>query len=104
MRLLKSIAAGCVALPLLAGCNTIQGVGEDVQAVGSGVTSAARYVEREMFGARPLQTASVQPASAQRGTPQVRVGRACDPGSDLAGGSGLPPCRSQIVRPTQRPY
>ncbi|MEL6754741.1 MAG: entericidin A/B family lipoprotein, partial [Pseudomonadota bacterium] len=44
MHFAKSALAGLIALPLLAACNTIEGVGQDVQAVGSGVTSAAQFM------------------------------------------------------------
>jgi predicted small secreted protein len=106
MNVVKSALAGLIALPLLAACNTIEGVGQDVQAVGSGVTSAAQFMERELFGPQPRQTrtAQVQSRSVTYRNPEVSVGEACDPGGELAGGSGLPPCRSQIVRPTPRNF
>ena len=106
MNVVKSALAGLIALPLLAACNTIEGVGQDVQAVGSGVTSAAQFMERELFGPQPRQTrtAQVQSRSVTYRNPEVSIGEACDPGGELAGGSGLPPCRSQIVRPTQRNF
>ena len=40
MNFAKSALVGLFALPLMTACNTIEGVGQDVQAVGSGVTSA----------------------------------------------------------------
>lgn len=92
MKFAKAALMGLIALPLLGACNTIEGVGRDVQAVGSGVTSAAQYVEREFFGPQPREVR----------TAQVEIGEACDPSGELSGGSGLPPCRSQIVRPTPR--
>ncbi|MEM1149543.1 MAG: hypothetical protein AAGI03_03175 [Pseudomonadota bacterium] len=104
MNVAKAALAGLIALPLLGACNTIEGVGRDVQAVGTGVTSAAQFMERELFGPQPRQVRTAQ-ASSRTVTyrnPQVSVGRACDPGGDLSGGTGLPPCRSQIVRPTPR--
>ncbi|MEL6663032.1 MAG: entericidin A/B family lipoprotein [Pseudomonadota bacterium] len=106
MHFAKSALAGLLALPMLAACNTIEGVGQDVQAVGSGVTSAAQFMERELFGPQPRQvrTAQANSRTVTYRNPQVTVGEACDPGGELAGGSGLPPCRSQIVRPTPRNY
>ncbi|MEM9740716.1 MAG: entericidin A/B family lipoprotein [Pseudomonadota bacterium] len=106
MNFAKSALAGLLALPLLAACNTIEGVGQDVQAVGAGVTSAAQFMERELFGPQPRQTRTAQADSRNISyrNPQVSVGQACDPGGELAGGSSLPPCRSQIVRPTPRNY
>jgi len=86
----KSALAALAALPLLAGCNTIAGMGEDVEALGRSVSGAADYMEREMFSPEPRATR----------TADVRVGQACDPDAGLAGGSGLPPCRSRVVRPT----
>lgn len=77
------------ALPLLAACNTINGIGQDVQAVGSGVSSAATYVQRSMFSPRD----DVQTASITYREPTVSVGEACDPDGSRAG-SGLPPCGS----------
>lgn len=78
------------ALPLMAACNTVEGLGQDVQAAGRGVSNAAGYVEREVFrGGEPrAQRAEI----VQRG--DVSVGRACDPNPELSGGGGLPPCRT----------
>ncbi len=40
---LKRIALICLlALPVLAGCHTIQGVGQDITAVGRGMESATK--------------------------------------------------------------
>lgn len=38
---MKVIILALVALPLLASCNTIQGIGEDVEAVGKTVKETA---------------------------------------------------------------
>ena len=93
--------AGLCVLPLLAGCNTIEGVGKDVQTVGRGVTSAATYVERELFEPEP----SSRQANIAYRSANVTVGPPCDADSDVSGGtSSLPACRSRISRPSPRNY
>lgn len=82
------------ALPLLAACNTVDGLGQDVQAAGRGVSNAAGYVEREVFGSNSNDTRRAE--VVQRG--DVSVGRACDPNPELSGGGGLPPCRVSATR------
>ena len=75
---------GCVAVSslLLAGCNTVAGVGKDVTAVGKGVTHVADEVRDEVFG---------KPGPKPQGYASVQ--QACDPASgELRGGTGLPPC------------
>lgn len=95
--------AGLLALPLLAGCNTIEGVGMDIQAAGRGVSSAANYVEREMSSPRDRQ---VRTADISYRNTSVTVGSACDANEELDGGSasGLPACRSGDSRPPLRNY
>ncbi|MCI4645172.1 MAG: entericidin A/B family lipoprotein [Hyphomonadaceae bacterium] len=93
----KYVIAGLLTLPFLAACNTVQGVGKDVQAVGQGVSNAANYVEREMFGP---QTQRSDSARISYRTASIRVGPACDPETELAGGANLPACNKRIVRPT----
>lgn len=95
MRSLFTAAALSLCLPVLAGCNTVAGLGEDVEAVGNGVTRAAQYVEREVFNS-PQQSSARPIRYAQRG--DVRVGEACDPNATELAGSGLPPCRVQYER------
>lgn len=99
MTIAKTALLGVLALPLLGACNTVDGVGRDVQAIGSGVSTAANYVEREVFGVSPQPVR--QARVVRRET--VSVGRACDPGGELAGGTGLPPCRERItITPANR--
>ena len=95
--------AGLLALPLLAACNTIEGVGKDVQAVGRGVSSAGNYVEREMSNPRDRQ---VRTADISYRNTSVTVGRPCDADEELDGGSAsdLPACRSGETRPPLRNY
>jgi predicted small secreted protein len=38
----------CVAVAVLAGCNTISGIGKDVQAVGGAVDKAANDTKKKM--------------------------------------------------------
>ena len=103
---MKTAIAAVLALPLLSACNTVAGVGKDVQAVGSGISSASTYVQREVFGAGPRRTdvASVNyiAATPQPRQPTVSVGRACDPNGELAGGEGLPPCQTRAIRSYSR--
>lgn len=79
----KSLIGSILAASLvLAGCNTMAGVGKDVTAVGKGVTHVAYEVRDEVFG---------KPGPKPRA--YASVGEACDPNADeLMGGSGLPPC------------
>lgn len=70
------------AMIALSGCNTVEGVGKDVTAAGKGVAHVAGEVRDEVFG---------KPGPKPRG--YAAVGEPCDPsGSELRGGSGLPPC------------
>lgn len=49
MKLFSSICLGIVVIPLLlASCNTVKGVGRDVQSAGSGIQKGADKVERKM--------------------------------------------------------
>ena len=102
---LRFTLAGLLTLPLLASCNTIEGVGKDIQAVGHGVSSAANYVEREMSNPRDREVRTAQADISYRNT-SVRVGSACDANEELDGGSasGLPACRSDTPRPPLRNY
>ena len=103
---MKTVIAILLCLPFLAACNTVTGVGRDVQAVGSGISTASGYVQREVFGVGQTRTqvASVNyiAATPQPGQPTVSVGRACDPDAELAGGEGLPPCRTRALRAYSR--
>ena len=86
---IKQMLAALAALPMLVACNTINGIGQDVQAVGQGVSGAATYVQRQMFSSEPR----TQTASVTYREPTVSVGEPCDPDGSMAG-SGLPPCVS----------
>lgn len=44
---LKTLIAGA-ALVSIAGCNTIQGIGQDIQAAGKGIQSGSEAVEEEI--------------------------------------------------------
>lgn len=96
---MRILFAALLALPVLTACNTVTGVGKDVQAVGNGISSASNYVQREVFGApaQPTRVAQVRPVTPTR-QPTVTVGRACDPNGELAGGEGLPPCQTRSIR------
>lgn len=79
---IKSCAAALAGALMLTGCNTVIGVGRDVQAVGSGISYVARDVNNEVFGGY---------GRWNEGT--VTAGEPCDPAAgELRGGSGLPPC------------
>lgn len=74
------LATLAVAIAPLTACNTFRGIGQDLQAAGEAVAKASDDVSDHLFGERPVATAS--------------AGEACDPGGrELAGRSGLPPCR-----------
>ena len=67
-------------LGALAGCYTVDGVGQDIEAVGRGVSHVAAEVREEVF----TPDASV---------PVAEAGEPCDPSAgELAGGNGLPAC------------
>ena len=70
---------------LLGGCNTVNGLGKDVEAVGQGVSHMATEVQDEWFGNYG------QPERAGH-TGVAQVGQPCDPDAELDGGNGLPPC------------
>jgi predicted small secreted protein len=81
-----------LALPALAGCNTVSGVGKDIQAVGRGVSGASASFERALFGT-PQPRPPVAKVSYVDARGQVIAGPACDPAAgELKGGGGLPPC------------
>ena len=72
---------------MIAGCNTVSGVGKDVTAVGKGVTHVAGEVRDEVFG-KP----------GPKPTGYAYVGQPCDPsGGELRGGNGLPACPTNSV-------
>lgn len=79
---IKSCAAALAGALMLTGCNTVIGVGRDVQAVGSGISYVARDVNNEVFGGYGSWNEGI-----------VTAGEPCDPAAgELRGGSGLPPC------------
>ncbi|MEL6245485.1 MAG: entericidin A/B family lipoprotein [Pseudomonadota bacterium] len=45
---MKAIIAALVTLPLLAACNTIEGVGKDVEATGKVVKETAQDVKEDI--------------------------------------------------------
>ena len=45
---MKAFVAALLALPFLAACNTIAGIGEDVEATGKVVKETAEDVEEEI--------------------------------------------------------
>lgn len=53
---MKRLVAGIVCLALLAvipaGCNTVEGAGRDLQAIGKGTSDAARGVNDSLTGRR----------------------------------------------------
>ncbi|MBR9835007.1 MAG: entericidin A/B family lipoprotein [Alphaproteobacteria bacterium] len=64
----------------LAGCYTVDGVGQDVSAAGRGISHVANEVREEVFEPDPS-------------VPVAEAGEPCDPAAgELAGGSGLPAC------------
>ena len=96
--MLRLSAAAIFILPVLAACNTVDGVGRDVSAVGRGVSHVSQEVSEEVFGAdKPV-----------RRTYTTMTGQACDASPpELRGSSGLPACPrsangSLIVRAPNR--
>lgn len=67
----------------LAGCYTVDGVGQDVSAAGRGISHVANEVREEVF-------------ETETSVPVAEAGEPCDPAAgELAGGSGLPACPEQ---------
>jgi entericidin B len=79
MKRIKLIAGIALALTTLAACNTVAGIGQDLQAVGGALSEASDDVRDEFNGPESTSTASAN--------------KTCDPGGrELKGRSGLPPC------------
>jgi len=95
MKMIIACLAVLAAFGFLAGCNTVNGLGKDVQAVGRGVSQASVYVERQVFA--PAKSPQAGSGVAERSA-TVRAGEACDPSGELAGGRGLPPCPDRSGR------
>ena len=78
MKQVKLLAGSLLALSLLAGCNTVRGVGKDLQAGGKAISETSDEVKDYL-------TAPAEPG---------RTASACDPaGPELKGRSDLPPCK-----------
>lgn len=77
----RSLALASLALALLSlsACNTFRGIGQDLQAVGNGVTEAAEDTQEFLAGEKDTRTASANTA--------------CDPEPALKGGNGNRACR-----------
>lgn len=76
MKRIKLVAGIALALTTLAACNTVAGIGQDLQAVGGALSEASDNVRDEFNGSQTTSTAQT-----------------CDPGGrELKGRSGLPPC------------
>lgn len=99
MRAMMILALGLLTM---GGCNTVSGIGKDISAFGSGVTGASNYVRYNLFASREtadtvtVQSSNRPAAITFRERASVSVGEACDPSAELAGGSGLPPCRATV--------
>lgn len=76
----------CFTLPLLAGCNTVQGVGRDLQALGRVLADSAGDAQTSMQATAGTETH-------------------CDPNGGELAGSDLPPCPTNLARatPPKRP-
>lgn len=81
MRQVKLLAGAMLAVSLLAGCNTVRGLGKDLQAGGEAISETSDEVKDFLTTPQePTRTAS--------------AGEACDPaGSELKGKSDLPRCK-----------
>jgi entericidin B len=81
MRQVKLLAGAVMALSLLAGCNTVRGVGKDLQAGGEAISQTSDEVKEFL-------------TSPQEPTRTASAGEACDPaGKELKGRSDLPRCK-----------
>ena len=58
IRKMKLAGPALAALVILAGCNTIAGIGRDLQAGGEAISQASREVRSEVAGDDPVQRAS----------------------------------------------
>ncbi len=86
---MKKIVLSFAVLSTLGACSTVEGVGQDIQVLGKGVSHVANEVRDEMFASSPKPTA--------------KAGEPCDPYADtLAGGSDLPPCQKIATGPGPR--
>jgi len=91
---MRSVLIGLVTLSVLPACSTVAGVGQDVSALGRGITHVADEVREEVFGSRS-QPRYVETRYQAEGEPTVIVRQACDPyATQLRGGPDLPPCRT----------
>ena len=79
MKRIKLIAGLALALSMLGACNTIAGIGKDLQAAGGAISEVSDEVRDEFNGPKSSSKAS--------------AGESCDPGGrELKGHSSLPPC------------
>lgn len=79
MKRIKLIAGLALALSMLSACNTIAGIGKDLQAAGGAISEVSDEVRDDFSGPKSSSTAS--------------AGETCDPGGrELKGRSSLPPC------------
>lgn len=58
IRKMKHAGPALIALVMLAGCNTIAGIGKDLQAGGDAISQASREVRSEAGSEAPVETAS----------------------------------------------
>ncbi|MEM7768652.1 MAG: entericidin A/B family lipoprotein [Pseudomonadota bacterium] len=85
-----------LATAWLASCNTVDGMGEDLQAAGRAVSNGAATVEQAVFDGDDRATAAQTEFRTRSGEP-------CDPSDDaVAGGPGLQPCRNEPPVPPRR--
>jgi len=96
------VLAALMALTLLPACNTVHGVGQDVSALGRGISHVSSEVNQEVF----QRNRRSYPARVAYRQPTATVGQACDPYADeLSGGNGFPPCpRSSLSRQSVTVY
>ncbi len=79
MKRIKLIAGLALALSMLSACNTIAGIGKDLQAAGGAISEVSDEVRDDFSGPKSSSAAS--------------AGETCDPGGrELKGRSSLPPC------------
>ena len=88
---LTIVAGLAICAATLAGCNTVAGLGRDMQAAGRGISHAA---DATQANASTGSSTADMAGNARKRYPQPGANSQldCDPDADLVGGSGKPPC------------
>ena len=84
---------GLVLLSLTSACATVTGIGQDVSALGQGISHVAQEVREEVFHSE----SAPQQEKQIRYVPTATAQEPCDPAPYLAGGRGLKPCPQGVL-------